>query len=116
MTMTQENRKFQRISVNRSAKLKIADQECHAKLLDISLCGSGLLCNESIPVDQLVTLLFSLPNHDSDNPLAIPAKVSRIASVQNQFLVGIEFATLDLHEDLVIKGFISYHERFKQKI
>ena len=108
-----ENRRAPRISINRSAKLVVKDQEIPAKLLDISLCGSGLLCNEEIDVDQEVTLLFSLPNYDSDSPLAITAKVARTASVQRQFLIGVNFNELDLHEDLVIKGFISYHERFQ---
>lgn len=108
-----DNRRAPRISINRSAKLVVKDQERPAKLLDISLCGSGLLCNEEVDIDQEVTLLFSLPGYDSESTLAIPARVARTASVQRQFLIGVEFHKLDLHEDLVIKGFISYHERFQ---
>ena len=114
MTDQTENRKAPRISINRSAKLRIGENERHAKLLDISFCGSGLLCNEPIPLDQEVVLVFSLPNYDNDSLLAISARVARTSAVQNQYLVGVEFDELDLHEDLVIKGFISYHKRFEK--
>lgn len=109
-----DNRKAPRISINRSAVIKIADEERKTKLLDISLCGSGILCNEPIPVGPEVTLIFSLPNHDSDAKLAISGHVVRSAAVQNQHLVGIEFDPLDLHQDLVIKGFFTYHDRLNK--
>lgn len=110
---TQEQRRAPRISINRSAKIAFQENEFPAKLLDISIVGSGILCSQAFNEDDNVIITFSLPNYDSDSPLQIQSRVARVANVQRQYLVGLEFEPLDLHQNLVIKDFISYHNRFQ---
>jgi len=104
-----------RISVNRSVKVQYPalDTPLSGKLLNISHCGAGLLCNQAIDDGEIVTIEFSLPNYDDENPLTITSKIAHNSKVQNQFLIGIEFTKLSLHEKLIIKGFTTYHERFQ---
>lgn len=104
----------QRISINRSATLKAPDTEApvQAKLLNISMCGAGILCNHNLHIGEVITLNFSLPNYDNENDLTITSKIACFSKVQNQYLIGVEFSELNTHEELVIQSFTSYHERF----
>ena len=104
----------QRVSINRSATLQApnTEQPVQAKLLNISKCGAGILCNHNLSIGEIITLNFSLPNYDNESDLAITSKIACFSKVQNQFLIGVEFSELDTHEALVIQSFTSYHERF----
>ncbi|MCF6345879.1 MAG: PilZ domain-containing protein [Thiomicrorhabdus sp.] len=103
-----------RITTNRSATLQPSGTEepVQAKLLNISMCGAGILCNHNLAIGDIVTLNFSLPNYDSENGLSISSKIACFSKVQKQYLIGVEFSQLDTHEELVIQSFTSYHERF----
>jgi len=109
-----DQRCSKRISINRSATLQVPDAEksVQAKILNISSCGAGILCDHDLSIGELVKLKFSLPNYDNENELAIKSKIACFSKVKNQYLIGVEFAELDMHENLVIKSFTSYHERF----
>jgi len=109
-----DSRCAQRITINRSATLKTSDTDSPvpAKLLNISRCGAGILCNHNLMIGEIITLNFSLPNYDNDNGLSITSKIACFSKVQNQYLIGVEFSELDTHEELVIQSFTSYHKRF----
>jgi len=109
-----DQRCSKRISINRSATLQIpnADQPVQAKILNISSCGAGILCNHDLSIGELVKLKFSLPNYDNESELSIQSKIACFSKVQNQYLIGVEFTELDMHETLVIQSFTSYHARF----
>ncbi len=104
----------ERVSINRSATLKAPDTDkpVQAKLLNISMCGAGILCNHNLKIGDVITLNFSLPNYDNESDLAITSKIACFSKVQRQYLIGVEFSVLDMHEELVIKSFTNYHERF----
>ncbi len=109
-----EQRCSERVSINRSAILNTprSDSPIRAKLLNISICGAGILCNEDLSIGEIITLHFSLPNYDNESELSIQSKIACFSKVQNQYLIGIEFSKLNTHEELVIKSFTSYHARF----
>jgi len=109
-----DSRCAQRVTTNRTATLKTseADDLVQAKLLNISMCGAGILCNHNLCLGEIITLNFSLPNYDNDNGLSITSKIACFSKVQNQYLIGVEFSELDTHEELVIQSFTSYHKRF----
>lgn len=109
-----DKRCSKRISINRTATLQISNTEntIHAKVLNISSCGAGILCDHDLKIGEEIKLNFSLPNYDNESELSIASRVACFSKVQKQYLIGIEFATLNAHENLVIKSFTSYHERF----
>ncbi len=104
----------QRITINRSATIHAEQfkQPVPAKLLNISMCGAGILCNHNLSIGEKIILTFSLPSYESDHELSIASTVACFSKVQKQYLIGVAFEPLNMHEELVIKSFTSYHKRF----
>lgn len=119
-----EQRCAQRIALNRQASVQLnpnhpqasTSTSAHtlpAQLLDITTCGAGLLCTQTLPQGEAVSVEFSLPDYEQDHIMRVEGQVTHLTKTQNRYLIGMQFTQLTPHQRLVIQGFIAYHQRFE---
>jgi hypothetical protein len=107
----------ERIQVNRTVAiqnpLKPIEISSFAKILDLSNCGLAFVGTDLYPQDLELTLVFTLPDYETNNTLSILSKVERSQAVQHRYLTGLTFPNLTPHESLIIRAYISFHRRFQ---
>lgn len=111
--MNPENcqRKHERISTHRPAEVIIGDKSVAATLINISLDGAGLIVDTALELKQKIQVKFCLPSYDQNSELNLTSSVTHSTTIGSQYLIGLQFAELTRHENLVITGFINYHHR-----
>ncbi len=110
--MDNERRCSPRISVTRTVKITSSETTNTGKMLDISDCGTGLVCESAIELEKEIELSFSLPGFDQQNTLNLSARVHHATPVNTKYLIGLQFINLSPHSQLVIKEFSKFHKRF----
>ena len=112
-----DKRCSERVQVNRTVEiqnpLQSVSTPSYAKLLDLSNCGMAFVGTDTYPQDTELTLVFTLPDYESNHTLAIKSKVERSQEVHNKFLTGLTFSNLTQHESLVIRAYVNFHHRFQ---
>jgi c-di-GMP-binding flagellar brake protein YcgR len=115
-----EQRSAQRITLNRQAvlqlnanPLQLSEPALPAQLLDISAEGAGLLCEQTLPHGEALSVEFSLPDYEQEHLMHVQGQVTHLTKTQNRYLIGMQFTELTPHQRLVIQGFVAYHQRFQ---
>lgn len=109
----QHNRQHGRINTHRPAELIVGDQPLMATLTNLSSDGVGFLTNSKLEIKQQLRIKFCLPNYDQRSELTLYGEVTHCSTIGNQYLIGLQFAELTPHQNLVITGFINFHRRLE---
>lgn len=104
-------RKYERISTHRPADVTIGDKSVVATLINLSIDGAGLMIDTALELKQQIQVRFCLPSYDQSSELNLTGLVTHITNIGSQYLIGLQFAELTRHENLVMTGFIKYHHR-----
>lgn len=83
-----------------------------ANLIDLSDCGMGLICDDSMSPNECWLIALTLPTYDNDSPLILKGKVVRTEKIRQQYLIGLEMLYPSAHDLIVIHDFFRYHQRF----
>jgi len=82
-------RKYERISLNSSCKVTTEDTEFEGELCDLSFGGCRILCRNTVPEGETVTLSLALPNGRTISD--IRAVVRSVVTEGRQVAVGCQF-------------------------
>jgi len=107
-----DNRCSERISVNRTVEINNESQPISMKMVNISNCGFGALGSKAFQNGEILRVNFLLPGYEQNSKISLNAQVIHSTRVNNSFLIGLSFQDLTQHEQLVIKEFANFHERF----
>lgn len=107
-----ERRCSQRIAINLPVSLTCNGQDYECKLIDISMCGTGLISNTAFPVCTPAIIHLKLPNEDGFIDMKLQAKIRRCTKIREQHLIGLQFVELSDFHEYELSAFFSYHSRF----
>jgi len=82
-------------------------------MLNISLCGMGILSEHALNETEKVSLELTLPGYSQTQNLKLNAEVVHCTLVHDTYFIGLVFTGLDMHQQLVIKEFSHFHQRFE---
>ncbi|WP_173270020.1 PilZ domain-containing protein [Thiosulfatimonas sediminis] len=108
---TADRRCGPRVSINLPIKV-LEPLLLDGKLIDLSLCGCGILMSEPLSPNSLLTVHLSLPSEDGFTQIALKCSVARCNKIRNQYLTGLSFDELKPHQSYEINAFFHYHRRF----
>ncbi|MBO1923160.1 PilZ domain-containing protein [Thiomicrorhabdus sp. 6S3-12] len=107
-----ERRCSPRIAINLPVSLACNEQLLKCKLIDISMCGIGLISNTELPVCTPALIHLKLPNEDGFIDMKLQAKITRCTKIRDQHLIGLQFVDLSGFHEYELSAFFSYHSRF----
>ena len=107
----QNQRNQKRISTRRPAEILVNDQLFSAVMINLSLEGIGLISDTCFKEGDQIKIKFDLPGYEQSSQLALNGAVTHRTNVNKKCMIGVQFSLLSLHENLVITGFINYHQR-----
>lgn len=105
----QERRKYSRKVVDLPATVRLSanDPGMHAKIIELSVNGAGLLCQDTPEVDTEMELHFSLPSLRSGHELRLGCKVRHVYKASDHSNVaGVEFTNIKSDEIATLEKFI----------
>ncbi|QKI89942.1 PilZ domain-containing protein [Thiomicrorhabdus xiamenensis] len=107
-----ERRCSPRIAINLPVSLECNEHVLECKLIDISMCGIGLISNATLPVCTPAIIRLKLPNEDGFINMKLQAKITRCTKIREQYLIGLQFVDLSSFHEYELSAFFSYHSRF----
>lgn len=100
-----------RISMRRSAVIMHNEQVHQATVINLSLKGAGVITNVELEQGARIHVRFSIPGYQQSTPLTLSGEVVRSTIINKKRLLGVKFSSLNLHQQFVITGFISFQNR-----
>jgi len=100
-----------RISTRRPAEVLIKNEAFSAVIINLSLDGMGLITDTCFKEGDQITIQFKLPGYEQSSQLTLNGQITHRTSVNQKCMIGVQFALLSVHENLVITGFINFHQR-----
>lgn len=111
MLYNSEKRRAERVSTERPVKLETDQGQTDAKMLDLSILGTGILSSQKVEQGEKVAVTFKLPSvgRSEIHLDGVTAHSSHIRD--HQYLIGIEFTDISKYMQSVITEYIQYHHR-----
>lgn len=110
MLLDNEQRQYERISTERPVTLDSDQVHSHAKMIDLSIRGLGLISQTPISEGDSIQLGFRLPT-TGESEIKVSGIAVHTQQVRREFLVGIEFKNLQHGIEKVIHEYIQFHHR-----
>lgn len=101
----------ERVSINLPVKFS-KPFPLDGKLIDISICGCGVLINEPLTTEDEFLVHLNLPGEDGYIKVELNCMVARCLKVRGQYLTGLEFKNIKPYQAYEINAFFNYHQRF----
>ena len=107
-----ERRCGERVSINLPVEF-IKPCSLNGKLIDLSLCGCGVLMNEPLQPKDEFLVHINLPSEDGYIKIDLSCVVARCDKVRGQYLTGLAFNQMKPYQAYEINAFFNYHQRFE---
>lgn len=105
----QDKRTFERISISEPISVFHHQSEEPAKMIDLSLQGTGFVAHDIINEGESLRLKFQLLQ--SQSPFEIMGKVVHSTKIRSQYLIGLLFTDIDKAHQYAIQEFIKHHRK-----
>lgn len=109
-----ENRVNARVPTDRPILLIGRNGQSHAKMVNLSIAGVGVLSERGAKEGTELKLEFEIPAFGEFTPMKLVGKVAHRHNASNQIYLGIVFDHPSAQDIAAIEDFIAYKERLKQ--
>lgn len=108
-----EYRNNKRITTHRPIILDHQNLSLGLTMINLSLTGLGATGPIKLNPDDIIELRFNLPFNDEFIDLKIKARLVHSTPVRGQFLIGVAFEALSLHQQRIISNYIDNQAKSK---